>query len=127
MLHWPPGLASIYAQEHGITEPPGGLQIESGIPIPLLIVMGVTIFMTFISTRRRYGRDVYAYGGNPTAAELAGINTRWTIMKTFIRAEFTSTREPRYCFSTEIAWPLTLSRARMFIGVALPIAPSVNR
>jgi D-xylose transport system permease protein len=82
--HWPPGLASIYAQEHGITEPPGGLQIESGIPIPLLIVMGVTIFMTFISTRRRYGRDVYAYGGNPTAAELAGINTRWTIMKTFI-------------------------------------------
>jgi D-xylose transport system permease protein len=82
--HWPPGLATQYAQQHGITEPPGGLQIESGIPIPLLIVIGVTIFMTFLSTRRRYGRDVYAYGGNPQAAELAGINTRWTIMKTFI-------------------------------------------
>jgi D-xylose transport system permease protein len=36
------------------------------------------------ATRRRYGRDVFAYGGNPQAAELAGINTRWTIMKTFI-------------------------------------------
>ena len=40
--------------------------------------------MTFIATRRRFGRYVFAYGGNPDAAELAGINTRWTIMKTFI-------------------------------------------
>jgi D-xylose transport system permease protein len=27
---------------------------------------------------------VYSIGGNPEAAVLAGINTRWTIMKTFI-------------------------------------------
>ena len=27
---------------------------------------------------------------------------------------------------TEIAWPLTLSRARMLIGVALPIVPCVS-
>ena len=27
---------------------------------------------------------MYSIGGNPEAAELAGINTRWTIMKTFI-------------------------------------------
>jgi D-xylose transport system permease protein len=27
---------------------------------------------------------VYAIGGNPEATELAGINTKWTIMKTFI-------------------------------------------
>jgi D-xylose transport system permease protein len=82
--HWPPGLATQYAQEHGISEANGPLQIESGIPIPLLIVIAVTIFMTFISTRRRFGRDIYAYGGNPLAAELAGINTRWTILKTFV-------------------------------------------
>ena len=40
--------------------------------------------MTYLATRRRFGRNVYAYGGNPDAAELAGINTRWTIMRTFI-------------------------------------------
>ena len=40
--------------------------------------------MTWLATRRRFGRYVYAYGGNPDAAELAGINTRWTIMKTYI-------------------------------------------
>src|SRR5207248_660636 len=27
---------------------------------------------------------VYAYGGNPDAAALAGINTRWTILKTYV-------------------------------------------
>jgi D-xylose transport system permease protein len=82
--HWPPGLATQYATAHGITEPPGGLQIEAGIPFPLLIVIGVSVFMSFLATRRRFGRDIFAYGGNPDAAELAGINTRWTIMKTFI-------------------------------------------
>lgn len=82
--HWPSGLATQYAVAHGITEPPGGLQIEAGIPFPLVIVIGVTIFMTFLTTRRRFGRDVFAYGGNPDAAALAGINTRRTIMKVFI-------------------------------------------
>ncbi len=81
---WPAGLASQFAKARGITEPPGGLQIQAGIPWPLMIVIGVAIAMTFLATRRRFGRNVFAYGGNPDAAELAGINTRWTIMKTFI-------------------------------------------
>jgi D-xylose transport system permease protein len=82
--HWPAGLATQYAVAHGITEPPGGLQIEAGIPFPLVVVIGVSVFMTFLATRRRFGRDLFAYGGNPDAAELAGINTRWVIMRTFI-------------------------------------------
>ena len=80
----PPGLATQYAAERGITEPPGGLKVPLGFPWPILLVMGVTLAMTFLATRRRFGRYVYAYGGNPDAAELAGINTRATIMKTFI-------------------------------------------
>jgi len=80
----PPGLATQFAVENGITEPPGGLKIPLGFPWPILLVMGVTLAMTFLAIRRRFGRYVYAYGGNPDAAELAGINTRLTIMKTFI-------------------------------------------
>ena len=49
----------------------------------MLIAIGVGIVMTFIATRRRFGRSVYAIGGNPEAAELAGIKTRRTIVKTF--------------------------------------------
>jgi D-xylose transport system permease protein len=79
---WPPVLAQEYAQEHGITIPPGG--IPTGIAIPVLIVIGIAVVMTYLGTRRRFGRYVYSIGGNPEAAELAGINTRLTIVKTFI-------------------------------------------
>jgi len=80
----PPGLATQYAVDHGITEPAGGLKVPMGFPWPILLVMGVTLAMAFLATRRRFGRYVYAYGGNPDAADLAGINTRFTIMKTFV-------------------------------------------
>ncbi len=82
--YWPKGLATKYAQQHGIPEPPGGLQISTGFPWPIIVIIAVTLLMTFVATRRRFGRYVYAYGGNPDAADLAGINTRWTIMKTYM-------------------------------------------
>jgi len=81
---WPPGLALEYAQAHGIQVPPGGLVIPTGIAIPVLIAIGLAVAMTFLANRRRFGRYVFAIGGNPEAAELAGINTKRTIMKTFV-------------------------------------------
>lgn len=55
-----------------------------GVAYPVLILIGVTGFMTYLARRRRFGRYVYAYGGNPEAAELGGINTRRTVMATFM-------------------------------------------
>jgi D-xylose transport system permease protein len=81
---WPEALATQYAAEHGITEPPGGLIIPTGIAIPVVVMLGVGLVMTYIATRRRFGRYVYAIGGNPDAAELGGINVRRTIMLTFV-------------------------------------------
>lgn len=80
---WPSALATRYALEHGIVEPPGGLQIPTGIAFPVLLLIGVTLVMTYIATRRRFGRYVYSIGGNPDAAELGGINVRRTIMMTY--------------------------------------------
>ena len=79
---WPAALAKEYATEHGIKIPPGGIPI--GIANPVLIAIAVAVLITILATRRRFGRYVYSIGGNPEAAELAGINTRMTIMKTFI-------------------------------------------
>ncbi len=81
---WPPQLAATYATEHGIDPPPGGLIIPTGIAIPVLIALGITVLMTILATRRRFGRYVFAIGGNPDAANLAGINTKRTIMLTFV-------------------------------------------
>jgi D-xylose transport system permease protein len=79
----PINVAIQYAQEHGIPVPPGGLFIPTGLAFPVVIMLGVTVVMTFIASRRRFGRYVYAIGGNPEAAALAGINVRRTVMLTF--------------------------------------------
>jgi D-xylose transport system permease protein len=62
---------------------PPGTNVSQGLAIPVLIALGVAVVMTFIGTRRRFGRYVYAIGGNPEAAELAGIKTKTTVVKTF--------------------------------------------
>jgi len=82
---WPEGLANrIAIQEGWGPTPEGGWNIATGLPNPIMMVIGVGLVMTWLATRRRFGRYVYAYGGNPDAAELAGINTRFTILKTFV-------------------------------------------
>jgi D-xylose transport system permease protein len=81
---WPIGIVRQYAQQNGITIPEGGLFIAHGIAIPVLMAITVGIVMTFITRRTRFGRYVFAIGGNPEAAELAGINTRWVTMKVFM-------------------------------------------
>ncbi|MGQ2909287.1 MAG: sugar ABC transporter permease [Aliihoeflea sp.] len=81
---WPAGTVRRYAEVNNITVPEGGLFIPHGIAIPVLIAITVGIVMTFVTTRTRFGRYVFAIGGNPEAASLAGINTRWITMKIFM-------------------------------------------
>jgi|UPI0000543A94 D-xylose transport system permease protein len=81
---WPSAIVRRYATENNITVPEGGLFIAHGIAIPVLIAVGVGVVMTFLANRTRFGRYVFAIGGNPEAAVLAGINTRWVTMKVFI-------------------------------------------
>ena len=61
----------------------GGGDIPFGLANPVLILIVVALVMTFVATRLRFGRYVFAIGGNPEAAELGGIKTRLTIVKTF--------------------------------------------
>jgi D-xylose transport system permease protein len=82
---WPAGLADRVATEQNWgPAPAGGWHIPAGFPFPIILLIGVTLVMSWMANRRRFGRYVYAYGGNPDAAELAGINTRWTILKTYV-------------------------------------------
>jgi D-xylose transport system permease protein len=81
---WPAGTVRRYVEANHIALPEGGLFIAHGIAIPVLIAIGTGVVMTFLATRTRFGRYVYAIGGNPEAAELAGVDTRWVIMKCFM-------------------------------------------
>ena len=46
----------------------------AGVPYSILIVLGVLGVWTVVFQRTRYGRYLYAIGGNPEAARRAGIN-----------------------------------------------------
>ncbi|MGB3500714.1 MAG: sugar ABC transporter permease [Mesorhizobium sp.] len=81
---WPIGIVRRYAEANSIEIPESGLFIAHGIAIPVLIAVAVGLVMTFVANRTRFGRYVFAIGGNPEAANLAGINTRWVTMKVFI-------------------------------------------
>jgi D-xylose transport system permease protein len=73
---WPERVAAKYAADHNIPVPEGGLFISTGYAIPVLMALVAGVAMTFLARRTRFGRYVYAIGGNPEAAELAGINTK---------------------------------------------------
>ena len=81
--YWPKGVVDRYAAQAGITVPPEGLFIPFGYSVPVLIALGLGLVMTFIAKRTRFGRYIYATGGNPEAAELAGINTKLLTLKIF--------------------------------------------
>jgi D-xylose transport system permease protein len=55
-----------------------------GIPIPVLIWGIVVMTLAFIANRTRFGRYVYAIGGNPEAARLVGIPVRRVTLKLFL-------------------------------------------
>jgi D-xylose transport system permease protein len=102
---WPYKLIENYAKANNIPIPPGvenkdgqaicmaadkvvqcaeGLIYYAGYSVPALLALIVAIVMTFISSRTQFGRYVFAAGGNPEAAELAGINTKWLTVKVFV-------------------------------------------
>lgn len=62
---------------------PEGFTAGYGVPISVFVLIGVTIGMTIIAKKTRFGRYIFATGGNPQAAELSGINTRMLTVKVF--------------------------------------------
>lgn len=80
---WPKGIVRQYVAANNIDTPVNDIFISHGFAIPVLILMAVGLLMTFLTSRTRFGRYVFAIGGNPEAAELAGINTKWVTVKIF--------------------------------------------
>ncbi len=79
---WPKGNIKKYYDQLGLPVPDGA-EFGHGYAYPVLILIVVAIFMTVLMTRTRFGRYVFAIGGNPEAAALSGINTRTMTVKIF--------------------------------------------
>jgi D-xylose transport system permease protein len=50
------------------------LNDDRGLPLAALILVGFCLFFFYITTRTRFGRHIFAVGGNAEAARRAGIN-----------------------------------------------------
>jgi len=53
--------------------PPKGTKTLEGIPVAVPAVVVILVVLTFLLTRTRFGRHLYAVGGNAEAARRAGI------------------------------------------------------
>jgi D-xylose transport system permease protein len=57
-----------------------------GIPYPVIIMLVLTLIFTFVTTNTKFGRQVYAMGGNIEATRLSGINVRRQTLIIFVIA-----------------------------------------
>ncbi|HUR04309.1 MAG TPA: ABC transporter permease [Nonomuraea sp.] len=61
-----------------------------GIPVPIFIVLIIYTIAWLVLTRTRFGRHVYAVGGNKEAARLSGVNVRRVEMLVYVISGFTA-------------------------------------
>ncbi|MBW2059336.1 MAG: ABC transporter permease [Deltaproteobacteria bacterium] len=51
--------------------------------IPVLILVGTALVGTIVLQRRKFGREIYAVGGNPESAKMSGVDVDRTRIKVF--------------------------------------------
>lgn len=57
---------------------------NEGLPYPVLILLVIALFGAFVTNSTRFGRYLYAIGGNADAAKLSGINNKRNILKVYM-------------------------------------------
>ena len=54
------------------------------VPVPVIIFLVAALLAHIALRYMRYGRQVYAVGGNPEAARLSGLNVNWVICSVYV-------------------------------------------
>ena len=77
------GIALYYTGGQNILQLGDFVKIGQGtvgfLPIPVIIVIGITVVIWYIANNTRHGRGLYAIGGSRSAAEASGINEKKSI------------------------------------------------
>jgi D-xylose transport system permease protein len=59
------------------------LNEDRGVPLAAVIMLSLMAIFSFVTKRTRYGRHIFAVGGNAEAARRAGIPTKWIRITVF--------------------------------------------
>jgi ribose/xylose/arabinose/galactoside ABC-type transport system permease subunit len=54
------------------------------VPVPVIIFLAFAVLAHIVLRHTRYGRQVYAVGGNPEAARLSGLNVRRVTLSVYV-------------------------------------------
>src|SRR5690606_38838403 len=54
------------------------------VPVPVVVFLAAAVIAHIVLRYTRYGRKVYAVGGNPEAARLAGLNVNRIILSVYV-------------------------------------------
>lgn len=89
------GIVYILTKGQSIYGFPDGFRVigrdVGGIPVPIIIMIIVIAVSAFILYRTKYGRYIYAIGGNGQASYLSGINVKAMTIFVYAYAGFTAT------------------------------------
>lgn len=61
-----------------------------GVPLPVIIFGTVFLIAWFVLYRTRFGRYIYAVGGNEKSAKISGVNTRLVVFSVYVISGFLS-------------------------------------
>lgn len=78
---WCAGIAGFVAVMNAYEKPRS--EVGRGIPVPVLIALATAGATGVLARATRFGRYVFAIGGSPTAAELAGVDVRRVTLQVF--------------------------------------------
>lgn len=59
-----------------------------GIPVPLIIFIGIVAIFATIIVKTPYGLSAYMIGSNETATKFSGVNTTWVKFRTYLTSAF---------------------------------------
>ena len=57
-----------------------------GVPLPFFYVVGLYTVATVMLNYTKFGREIYALGGNEVAARLSGVQVKWVRMLAYVAA-----------------------------------------
>lgn len=85
------GSVLIVSSGRSIYSPPGsytwlGSERYFGVPVAVMLLLAIAIVVGILLQHHRYGRAIYAVGGNEEAARAAGINVNATIFSVYVLA-----------------------------------------
>jgi len=92
MMNIARGASYIYSSGKPIRTPDAfgnfGNGFVMGVPVPVIVMLIILIIMSLLLSKSRFGRYVYAIGGNLEAAKFSGIKTQQIIWLVYILISF---------------------------------------